>query len=102
MTTDKFLSLQEATDKCIDATGDPYEAYVRMAWTALGYGEFTNRMVPTPTPIEKSIARIAARHVAMTILDALVETWESPLYTSPALKGALLHIQDRLQRVAGD
>ena len=69
MTTDKFLSLQEATDKCIDATGDPYEAYVRMAWTALGYGEFTNRMVPTPTPIEKSIARIAARHVAMTLAD---------------------------------
>ena len=65
----KFDSLQEATDKCIDATGDPYEAYVRMAWQALGYGEFTNRMVPTPTPIEKSIARIAARHVAMTLAD---------------------------------
>ena len=98
MTTDKFLSLQEATDKCIDATGDPYEAYVRMAWTALGYGEFTNRMVPTPTPIEKSIARIAARHVAMTILQCFEDDWQDLLDPTDALD----RIEEALKRVAGD
>ena len=98
MTTDKFLSLQEATDRLIDESGDCYSSYVHMAWTALGYGEFTNRMVPAPTPIEKSIARIAARHVAMTVLQCFEDDWQDLIDPYDALD----RIEIALQRVAGD
>ena len=65
------MSQQEAIDRLIEHLGDPYKAYHVFA------GE-----------TKQDLARVAARHVAMTAIDEC--------------EGVGKHLSDALARVAGD